>query len=164
MDGIPCEHGRLDFDLTIKNGDVTGGKWCCYVLFLECMGLSKMDWIRYTRNMWPWIMGKMKIVKRTSGIEKFKRLSIRVISGAILHPWSWWRSSQRVWPAHWWRQSRSLGDITPESFREGIEHEQFPKPLVVLQGGNLKLGTRVGPWQFDSFYICFSVWNCSWGF
>jgi hypothetical protein len=43
MDGIPCEHGRLDFDLTIKNGDVTGGKWCCYVLFLECMGLSKMD-------------------------------------------------------------------------------------------------------------------------
>ena len=48
MDGIPCEHGRLDFDLTIKNGDVTGGKWCCYVLFLECMGLSKMDqWIGF---------------------------------------------------------------------------------------------------------------------
>ena len=38
-----------------------------------------------------------------------------------------------------------------------LSMNSFPKPLVVLQGGNLKLGTRVGPWQFDSFYICFSV-------
>ena len=41
----------------------------------------------------------------------------------------------------------SFGEITPESFR-GIEHEKCLKPLVVLQGGNLKLGTRAGPWQF----------------
>ena len=42
------------YQVLIQNGDVTGEKWCSWNVRV-CP-----EWIGYTRNVWPWIMGKMK--------------------------------------------------------------------------------------------------------